>query len=87
MTRGELEDERSFLLSSLEDLDREYEAGDLSDQDHEMLRDGYIARAAEVIRALDDGPRPAVPPSAPSYGTRRQTVRNRRILIAAMRSW
>jgi tetratricopeptide (TPR) repeat protein len=90
MTRGELEDERSFLLSSLEDLDREYEAGDLSDQDHEVLRDGYIARAAEVIRALDDGPRPAVPPSdgdagsSPSDGTRRATVRNRRILIAAM---
>jgi tetratricopeptide (TPR) repeat protein len=84
MTRGELEDERSFLLSSLEDLDREYEAGDLSDEDHEQLRDGYIARAAEVIRVLDDEPRPAVPPPAPSDRTRRVSVRNRRILIAAV---
>jgi tetratricopeptide (TPR) repeat protein len=54
-----------------------------------VLRDGYVARAAEVIRALDDGPSSAAPPpadaagSSPSDGTRRVAVRNRRILIAA----
>jgi len=53
MTHQELEDERAFLLRSLEDLDREHEVGDLSDEDHAVLRDGYIARTAEVLRSLD----------------------------------
>ena len=58
MTRAELDDERSFLLDSLEDLERERAAGDLSDADYEVLRDRYTRRAAEVLRALDqdDGP-------------------------------
>jgi len=59
VTRHELEDERTFLLRSLEDLDREHDAGDLSDEDHATLRDGYIARTAQVLRRLEDGP-PAV---------------------------
>ncbi|HLN42767.1 MAG TPA: hypothetical protein VK215_09955 [Acidimicrobiales bacterium] len=53
MTRAELYDERSFLLDSLEDLERERAAGDLSDVDYEVLRDRYARRAAEVLRALD----------------------------------
>ncbi len=56
MTRSELDDERSFLLDSLEDLERERAAGDLSEADYEALRDRYTRRAAEVLRALaDDG--------------------------------
>jgi tetratricopeptide (TPR) repeat protein len=55
VTRHELEDERTFLLRSLEDLDREHDAGDLSDDDHATLRDGYIARTAQVLRRLEDG--------------------------------
>jgi hypothetical protein len=74
MTRGELEEERTFLLRSLEDLDREHEVGDLSDEDHATLRDGYIARTAEVLRSLDrsasSGPASAVTP-APAPGPRR----------------
>ena len=54
-TRHELEDERAFLLRSLEDLDREHDVGDLSDEDHAALRDGYIARTAQVLKALDGG--------------------------------
>jgi len=54
VTRAELDDERSFLLDSLEDLERERAAGDLSDADYEVLRDRYTRRAAEVLRALDD---------------------------------
>jgi tetratricopeptide (TPR) repeat protein len=52
VTRSELDDERSFLLDSLEDLDRERAAGDLSDADYALLRDRYTHRAAEVLRAL-----------------------------------
>lgn len=49
-----LEEQRDFLLRSLADLDREHDAGDLDDADHRALRDDYTARAAEVLRAIDD---------------------------------
>ena len=51
--REALEAERDFLLSSLDDLDRELNAGDISVEDHVELRDGYVARTAEVLRLLD----------------------------------
>ena len=52
MTPGpELDDERAFLLRSIEDLDAEHEAGDLSEPDYRVLRDGYVRRAAAVLRA------------------------------------
>ena len=49
-----LEDQRDFLLRSLEDLEREHDAGDLDDGDYHTLRDDYTARAAETLRALDE---------------------------------
>ena len=52
VTRSELEDELSFLLDSLQDLEREHSAGDLSEADFVALRDRYTRRAAEVLRAL-----------------------------------
>jgi cytochrome c-type biogenesis protein CcmH/NrfG len=58
---AELEEERRFLLRSLADLDRELEAGDVDPHDFEVLRDGYTARAASVLRAIDHG-RAALPP-------------------------
>jgi hypothetical protein len=70
MTRGELEDERTFLLRSLEDLDREHEVGDLSDEDHATLRDGYIARTAEVLRSLDGSAPSGAVTTAPASGAR-----------------
>lgn len=50
-----LEEQRDFLLRSLEDLDREYEAGDVDEVDYVTLKDDYTARAAAVLRALDEG--------------------------------
>jgi tetratricopeptide (TPR) repeat protein len=50
-----LEEQRDFLLGSLDDLEREREAGDIDDADYEALRDDYTARAAAVLRALDAG--------------------------------
>ncbi len=49
-----LEDERDHLLASLDDLDAEYQAGDLTDEEHRSLHDEYTARAAEVIHAIDE---------------------------------
>jgi tetratricopeptide (TPR) repeat protein len=52
---ADLEDEREFLLRSLDDLDREYDSGNLDDDEYERLRDDYTARAAVVIRAIRSG--------------------------------
>ena len=71
----ELHEQRDFLLRSIADLDREYEAGDLADDDYRTLRDDYTTRAAEVLRAIEGtaaadvglaGSRPAPPSKVPS---------------------
>ena len=49
-----LEEERDFLLRSLQDLEREHDAGDVDDADYEELKDDYTARAAAVIRAIEN---------------------------------
>lgn len=61
---AELEEERRFLLRSIADLEREREAGDVEDDDYVALRDGYTARAATVLRAIEEG-RSALPPKRP----------------------
>jgi hypothetical protein len=61
---AELEEERRFLLRSIADLDRERDAGDVEDDDYRALRDGYTARAAAVLRAIDEG-RSGLPPKRP----------------------
>lgn len=48
-----LEEERTFLLRSLDDLDAEFAAGDIDEADYEGLKDDYTRRAAEVIRSID----------------------------------
>jgi len=62
--RSELEEERDFLLRSLDDLESEHASGDLDDDDHRALVDDYTARAAAVLRRLqhlDKAPGPAAP--------------------------
>lgn len=49
-----LEEQRDFLLRSLDDLDAEYEAGDVEEEDYRRLRDDYTARAAAVLRAMEE---------------------------------
>lgn len=49
-----LHDRREFFLRSLADLEREHDAGDLADDDYTTLRDDYTARAAEILRAIDE---------------------------------
>jgi hypothetical protein len=48
-----MEQEREFLLRSLADLDAEYEAGDIDDDDYRTLTDDYTVRAATVLRAIE----------------------------------
>jgi tetratricopeptide (TPR) repeat protein len=67
--RWYLTDERDFLRRSLQDADREREAGDLSDEDHALLTARDAARLVEVEAALATlGPEapPPPPPGAAS---------------------
>lgn len=52
---AELDEQRRFLLRSITDLDREHQYGDVDDHDYDTLRDGYTARAATVLRAIEAG--------------------------------
>jgi hypothetical protein len=54
---AELEEERRFLLASIRDLERERSVGDVDEHDFATLRDGYVARAAAVLREIEDGRR------------------------------
>ncbi len=58
---AELEEERRYLLRSLKDLENERAAGDVDDVDYATLKNGYTARAASVLRQIDDGRRALAP--------------------------
>ncbi|MDQ1567337.1 MAG: hypothetical protein QOF96_2217 [Actinomycetota bacterium] len=60
-----LESERDFLLRSIADLDKERAAGNLDDDRYQSLKDDYTARAAAVLRSIEEGrdARPAPPPA------------------------
>lgn len=74
---GALEEERDFLLGSLDDLEREHDAGDIDTHDYRTLKDDYTVRAAEVLRAIDDGR------AAAASTTRPPASRTRRIVTVA----
>ena len=71
-------------MDSLEDLERERAAGDLSDADYAVLRDRYTRRAAEVLHALertetrDRGPPTVARPTGPAETTARLDSSTRR---------
>lgn len=65
-----LEDERDFLLRSLDDLEAEHRAGDIDDDDFAELHDDYTARSAAVIRSINDQESAARPVDAAPGGRR-----------------
>jgi len=73
MTEPTLEEQRDFLLRSLDDLEEERAAGAIDDESYRELHDDYTARAAAVIRALRDGV-DTRPPAARSSWTSRLVV-------------
>ena len=75
-----LEEERRFLLRSLNDLEREHDAGDVDDLDYQTLKDGYTVRAANVLRQIDHG-RSSLPAAKPRRRSR--TVAVAAALVAA----
>ena len=68
-----LEDERDFLLRSLADLDREHAAGDVDETDYVSLRDDYTARAAAVLRSIEQR-RTALAVATPSRSMGRRAL-------------
>jgi hypothetical protein len=98
-TRVELESESEFLFRSLEDLEAEHDAGDISDADYQALRDRYVARAAAVLRAIHESEASDLVPAseapaggssgvdAPPQLSRRRRTRSRALLVAAVTSF
>ena len=84
---ADLEEERRFLLRSLDDLDRERAAGDIDESDYEALRDGYTARAAAVIREIDAGREQAIPPRAPIRWRRVATITFALVAFGSLAGW
>lgn len=74
--RWYLADERDFLRRSLDDADREHEAGDLSDEDHALLKARDAGRLVEVEAALATLA-PDVPPAHPAEDTEDQRCERR----------
>ena len=62
--RRELEAERDYLLGSLRDLESERADGELATDDYTALHDSYTARAANVLRRLDELATAAAPAAA-----------------------
>lgn len=53
-TIAALEEELALQLRSLDDLDAEFNAGDLDRADYDTLRDDYTVRVADTMRKLDN---------------------------------
>lgn len=77
--QAELEDQRAFLLRSLEDLEREHAAGDVDEHDYRALKDDYTARAAAVLRAIE-----AATPDSPQAGPRRSRRRTAAVVAGIL---
>jgi tetratricopeptide (TPR) repeat protein len=77
--RRRLEEERDFLLQSLDDLELEHGSGGIDDESYAELHDDYTARAAAAVRALRDGvdARPEPPRS-------KRTTRRRVVIVAGI---
>jgi tetratricopeptide (TPR) repeat protein len=75
---SDLEEQRDFLLRSLEDLEREHAAGDVDELDYLSLKDDYTARAAAVIRQLEQGQ------TAPAMRRARPTRRRAGVVVAVV---
>jgi len=75
LDREALEAERDFLLRSIDDLEEERAEGNVDEGTYRALHDDYTARAAAVIRSLDEGADLTVPePRSASTLARALTV-------------
>ena len=95
----DLKTERDFLLRSIQDLDEEHRAGDVSEEDYSRLHDSYTARAAAVLRSIAAAEASAVESDADvrsdegdeqrdhvASATKKRVARRRGFLIAGVLS-
>ncbi len=78
-----LEEQRDFLLRSLQDLERERDAGDIDEADYVTLKDDYTSRAAAVIRAIEEG-QAALSAARPNRGSAAARRRARTVAISTV---
>lgn len=78
-----LEEQRDFLLRSLQDLEDERAAGDMEQDDYAALSEDYTARAAGVIRAIETH-RARVANPAPRTGRRKLLVAVAGVVLCAI---
>jgi cytochrome c-type biogenesis protein CcmH/NrfG len=78
IARTELQERHAAAMSSLEEIEADYEAGNLLDADYEELKGRYGREAASVGRRLDElelgvgvGVRAATPTAVPAAGSSR----------------
>lgn len=78
---AELEEQRTFLLNSIRDIESERAVGDVADDDYLALHDGYVARAAAVMREIGDG-RSSLLPKPPARWDRRVAIIGGTVAVA-----
>ena len=71
---AELEEQRSFLLRSIDDLQRELAVGDIDDVDAATLGADYAHRLGEVQRAIESGRAAVIAEARPPRWGRRLAV-------------
>jgi cytochrome c-type biogenesis protein CcmH/NrfG len=79
--RAQLEQEREFLMRSLDDLELEHESGGIDDESYTQLHDDYTARAAAVIRTLRDGVDVTPAPAPRSTRVRRMRIATVAVIV------
>lgn len=67
-------EERDFLLASLDDLEAEFAAGDISEADYTELKDDYTVRTADLIRKIELSSPGATKPKAQPRSKRSRTL-------------
>lgn len=73
-----------FLLRSLRDLEAEHDAGDLDDHDFQTLRDEYVVRAAQALRAESSGTQGASSSRLAPMARRRRVPRPVSLALVAL---
>lgn len=82
-SRDSLEEERDFLLRSLDDLEAERAEGNIDDATYERLHADYTARAARVLHQLE-GDRVTPVETGPAVSPRRRALTVTGLVVFAL---
>ncbi len=82
-TAGSLEEERDFLLRSLDDLEAERDEGNIDEATYERLHADYTARAARVLHRIE-GDRVTPVETGPAVSAKRRVLTVTGLLVFAL---